>query len=114
MTYIDIAGVRYPATVHGRIKDQEWNDRKSKAITLEMTYDEAISVFVNDLEWSIIYQADSYVDENGETTTPEPLVYDNSEYSVSGPITDNRDGTITVKMGKLTAEEMLAILQEVL
>ena len=45
-----------------------------------------------------------------ETVTPEAETYDNSAYSVAGPITDHRDGTVTVKMGKPTAAELLAIL----
>ena len=31
--------------------------------------------------------------------------YDNSEYSMSGVIRDNRDGTVTIKMGKPTEIE---------
>ena len=103
MTYIEIAGKRYPASIQGRQRDPEWDNRQSKAITLEMTYEEAMSTFVDGLAWNIVY-AD---DEQTET-------YDNSEYDVAGPVTDNRDGTVTVKMGVLTAEEALAELQEVL
>ena len=40
--------------------------------------------------------------------------WDNSEYDVAGSITDNRNGTITAKMGKMTDSEMLAELLEVL
>ena len=32
--------------------------------------------------------------------------WDNSDYCVAGPITDNRDGTITAKMGKKTELEL--------
>lgn len=99
MTYLKIKDTQYPARFRGFVKDQSWNDRDSTAITLEMTYEEAMNTFVDDLEWAIVY-------EDGENTE----VYDKSELSVAGPITDNRDGTVTVKMGKLTAEEALAIL----
>lgn len=114
MTYIEIAGVRYPATIHGRQRDPEWDNRKSKAITLEMSHEEAVNTFVDGLAWNIVYQGESYPDSTGNTVTPEPEIYDNSEYDVAGPVTDNRDGTVTVKMGVLTAEEALAELQEVL
>lgn len=114
MTYVKIGEQQYPATVRGYRRDTEWNDRESKAITLEMTYEEALATFVDDLDWSIIYQADSYTNENGEIVTPDPVEYDNSDYSVAGPITDNRDGTVTVKMGKITDAEALAELMEVL
>lgn len=103
MTYVKIGDKMIPASVAGRTKDSNWDDRESKAITLEMTYEEAMNLFVDDLEWSIVY-------EDGETTE----VYDNAEFSVAGPVTDNRDGTVTVKMGRITDGEALAELLEVL
>lgn len=99
MTYIKINDRQIPASIRGYTRDKEWDDRDSKAITLEMTYEEAMALFVDDLEWAIVY-------EDGETTE----VYDNSEYSVAGSVTDNRNGTVTVKMGKPTSDELLAIL----
>lgn len=99
MTYLKINDTQIPAVFRGYTKDRDWNDRESTAITLEMTYEEAMETFVDDLEWALVY-------EDGEITE----VYDNSEFSVAGSVTDNRDGTVTVKMGKLTAEEALAIL----
>ena len=110
MTYIKINDTLYPAAFRGYESDREWNNRESKAITLEMSYADAMALFVDDLEWAIVYQADSYVDENGETVTPKAETYDNSDYCVAGSVTDNRDGTVTVKMGKPTAEEINAIL----
>lgn len=99
MTYIKINDTQHPATFRGYTKDKEWNDRESKAITLEMSYEDAIALFVDDLEWAIVY-------EEGKTTE----VYDNSEYSVAGAVTDNRNGTVTVKMGKPTDAEILAVI----
>ena len=49
-------------------------------------------------------------EENGETVNPDPIEEDCSEYSVAGSITDNRDGTVTVKMGKPTDAELLNII----
>ena len=101
MTYIEIAGVRYPASIQGRQRDPDWDNRKSKAITLEMTHEEAMRIFEDGLAWNIVYQGDDQT---------EPGIYDNSEYDVAGPVTDNRDGTVTVKMGVLTDAEALAII----
>lgn len=101
MTYIEIAGVRYPASIQGRQRDPDWDNRKSKAITLEMTHEEAMRIFEDGLAWNIVYQGDDQT---------EPEIYDNSEYDVAGPVTDNRDGTVTVKMGVLTDAEALAII----
>lgn len=112
MTYIKINDTQYPAEINGIRKDKAWNDRESKSITLEMDYGTANSLFVNDTPWSIVYQMDSAIDrETGEEVIPEPEEYDNSDYCVAGSITDNRDGTVTVKMGKETAEEILAELE---
>ena len=99
MTYIELAGMRYPATILGRARDAEWNSRESKAITLEMAFEQAKTLFADGTPWSIVC-----VDETGET------VFDNSAFSVAGPVTDHRSGTVTVKMGKPTAEERLAAL----
>ena len=103
MTYIKINDTLYPASIHGYAKDKNWNDRESKAITLEMSHADAMALFADDLDWAIVY-------EDGETTE----VYDNSEFSVAGSVTDNRNGTVTVKMGKITDGEALAELLEVL
>ena len=114
MTYIKINDTLYPAEISGRLRDPDWGHRDSKAITLEMDYATALALFIDELDWSIVFQGAAFVDENGETVTPEAEIYDNSEYSVAGAITDNRDGTVTVKMGKPTDAEMLKELMEVL
>ena len=40
--------------------------------------------------------------------------YDNSDYSIADDIIDHRDGFVTVKMGIVTAEELLVIMTEVM
>jgi hypothetical protein len=108
MTYIKIGGNRYTATISGRIKDSDWDNRESKAITLEMDYATASAMFVYGLAWSIVQEDEVPVyDENGEQTGTETKMdeYDNSEYCLAGDIIDHRDGTVTCKMGKLTELE---------
>lgn len=114
MTFVRINGQLYPAEINGKMVDHEWDDRDSKAITLEMDYATAMNLFVDGQEWSIVYQPPAYTNEKGETITPEAEEYDNSEYIVAGSVTDHRDGTVTVKMGMKTDAEMLAELVEVL
>lgn len=129
MTFVKINGTLYPATISGRLADKEWDGRESKAITIEMSYADAIALFVDGVAWSIVqrmevpvYQVDErgeYVlDENGAPvqtgTEVQETEWDNSEYSVPGDITDHRNGTITAKMGKITDSEALAELMEVL
>lgn len=111
MIYFKANGTEYPASIAGKIMDRDWGNRKSKAITLEMSHAAAAQLFVDGLVWSIVqrdtvpvYGADG--NPTGETTE-QVQEWDNSDYCVAGPITDNRDGTITAKMGKKTELELL-------
>ena len=93
---VKINETEYPATISGKIVDAEWDGRQSKTIYLEMTHEEAVSLFIDGAQWFIM-------DEENE--------YDNSEYNVAGDITDHRDGYLSVKMGKSTdLEEILELL----
>ena len=105
MTYVKINGTTYPAVINGNHIDREWNDRESKTITLEMDYADAIALFVNGLAWSILMDVEKEQEDGSIVTVQEE--YDNSEYSMAGSITDNRDGTLAVKMGKPTQIETL-------
>lgn len=112
-TNVAINGTSYAADIQGTKRDGTWGNRESKSITLPMDYATAAATFVDDVQWSILYQPPEYVDpETQETVTPPVEEYDNSDYCVAGPITDNRDGTVTVKMGKPTYEELYNILEE--
>ena len=105
MTFIKINETLYPAIIYGKVQDNDWDGRESKSITLEMDYATAIELFVSGATWSIVQQEEIPVyDENAEQTGTElrETEFDNSDYSIAGDITDHRDGTITVKMGKLT------------
>lgn len=119
--YVEVNGVQYPASITGRISDKDWNNRESKAITVEMSYADAVGIFVDDVKWNIVQDIEEtveHINEETEETTYELVIkqefYDNSEYSIAGDIVDHRNGSVTVKMGKPTAEEILAMLSEVL
>lgn len=119
--YVEINGVQYPASITGRIHDKDWDDRESKAITLDMSYADAVNIFADDIVWNIVQDIEETIehidDETGETTYETILnqeYYDNSDYSIAGDIVDHRNGQVTVKMGKPTAEEILNMLEEVL
>lgn len=113
MTQIKINGTVREVSVSGKKSDYERNNREIKSITLPMDYATAAATFVDDVPWSILYQPPEYYDpETQKTVTPPVEEYDNSDFCVAGPITDNRDGTVTVKMGKPTFEELYNILKE--
>lgn len=120
MTYIKVNNTLYPATIDGKIADYEWNRRDTKSITLTMTYAEVLALLPDNTPWSIVQKdvVQKY-DENGKllvdadgNPVAEEIVteFDNSEYTMSGVIRDNRNGTVTIKMGKLT--EIESILSE--
>ena len=107
-----IDGTEYPAKkIDATNKNSLWDGRDTAAITLLMTHDQAVGLFVDGLAWSI-KQVNAYpvFDEQGQPTgetKTETQTFDNSDYSVAGSITDNRDGTVTCMMGKPTETETL-------
>lgn len=115
MTYIKVNSTLYPATIDGSLQDYTWDGRSIKRITMKGTYTEIMNLLPNNVNWSIVSQNTVPItDESGALVinddgitqmTEKTEEWDNSEYSLSGPITDNRDGTCTIEMGKPTALE---------
>lgn len=119
MTYIKVNNTLYPAEIDGRIGDYEWDRRDTKSITLNMTYAEVLALLPDNTPWSIVQKdtvqkvgedGQPMVDGSGNPVTEEVTSeFDNTEYSMSGVIRDNRDGTVTIKMGKPTEIEIVTI-----
>ena len=112
MIYVKVNETLYPATIDGQMQDYQWDNREAKTITMQGTYDEIVGLFKDGTPWSIVMKetvqkrnedGSPVLDEAGNPVTEEQTSeWDNSEFSMSGPITDNRDGTVSVKMGKPT------------
>ena len=107
--YIKVNNTEYPAEISGANNDRTWDGRDTKIITLTMTHAEAAALLTDNTPWSIV-QRDmvDVMDEQGKPTGETKEVvneYDNSEYSLAGDITDHRDGTVSIKMGKPTETE---------
>lgn len=94
-TYIKINSINYPAEIYGHVRDRDWDNRESKVIILSLTIQEALDLFVDGLQWAIVY---------GEQTIPQ------DDFIIAGPITDNRNGTVSVRMGKPTATEVSNVI----
>ncbi|WP_033121256.1 hypothetical protein [Oscillibacter sp. ER4] len=112
MTYIKVNNTEYPAEINGNPKDRTWGERDTKTIALTMLYAQAAALLPDNTPW-IIVQRDmvDVLDEQGHPTGETKEVvneYDNSEYSIAGDITDHRDGTVSIKMGKPTESELSA------
>lgn len=107
--YIKVNQTEYPAEINGNPKDRSWDGRDTKTITLTMTHAEVAALLPDNTPWSIV-QRDmvDVLDEQGQPTGETKEVvneYDNSDYSLSGDLTDHRNGTVSIKMGKPTETE---------
>lgn len=94
-TYVKINAINYPAEIYGHVRDRDWDNRESKVIILSLTIEEALALFTDNVQWSIVY---------GTQTIPQ------DDFIVAGPITDNRNGTVSVRMGKPTAAEVSSVI----
>lgn len=108
--HIKVNNTEYPAAISGANNDRSWNGRDAKSITLTMTHAEVAALLPDNTPWSIV-QRDmvDVLDEQGKPTGETKEVvneYDNSEYSLAGDITDHRDGSVSIKMGKPTETEL--------
>lgn len=108
-TYIKVNNTEYPAEINGNPKDRSWGERDTKTITLTMTAAEVVALLPDNTPWSIVMRetVDKLDNDGNPTGETKEVVneYDNSEYSLSGAITDHRDGTVSIKMGKPTETE---------
>ena len=128
-TLLKVGAVLFPTvSVGGMMQDAAWGGRQSISVRLRMSYDAAASLLPDGVAWSVVQRTEypaQKLDENGtpvvgEDGAPvlEDVVHDEvqdcSEYTLSGAITDWRDGTVTVKMGKPTDLEtvLAAVLME--
>lgn len=107
--HIKVNNTEYPATVNGNRTDRSWDGRDTKTIYLTMSHDAVAALLPDNTPWSIV-QRDmvDVLDEQGKPTGETKEIvneYDNSEYSLAGDITDHRDGTVSIKMGKPTETE---------
>lgn len=108
--YIKVNNTEYPAEINGNPKDRSWGERDTKTITLTMTSAEVAALLTDNTPWSIVLRETvNKLDNDGNPTgETEEVVneWDNSAYSLAGEITDYRDGTVSVKMGKPTESEL--------
>lgn len=107
--HIKVNNTEYPATVNGNRTDRSWDGRDTKTIYLTMSHDAVAALLPDNTPWSIVQRETvDVLDEQGKPTGETKEVvneYDNSEYSLAGDITDHRDGTVSIKMGKPTEAE---------
>ena len=107
--FIKVAGQEYPATLIYNYKDRNWDMRESVAVHLTMPYAQAAALLTTGTPWSNVFRetVDKLDNDGNPTGQTEEVVTeeDMSAYSLAGEITDYRDGTVSVKMGKPTEAE---------
>ena len=107
--FIKVNGQEYPATCIYNYKDRNWDMRETQTVHLTMPYAQAAALLTSGTPWFNVFREERDVlDENGELTgqTEEVVTEeDMSAYSLAGEITDYRDGTVSIKMGKPTETE---------
>ena len=94
-TFVKINAINYPAEIYGHVRDTAWDGRESKVIVLALSIQEALDLFTDNVQWSIVY---------GTQTINQ------DDFIIAGPITDNRNGTVSVRMGKPTATEVSNVI----
>lgn len=108
--FIKVNGQEYPAKFISKYQDLNWDKRETQTIYLTMSHDAAAALLPDNTPWSIVQRETvDVLDEQGQPTGETKEVvneYDNSEYSLAGDITDHRDGTVSIKMGKPTESEL--------
>ena len=107
--FIKVNGQEYPAACIYNYKDRNWDMRESVAVHLTMPYAQAAALLTTSTPWSNVFrETKDVLDNDGNPTgqTEEVVTEeDMSAYSLAGQITDYRDGTVSIKMGKPTEAE---------
>ena len=110
--FIKVDGQEYPATCVYNYKDRNWDMRETQTVHLTMPYAQAAALLPSETPWSIVFrETKDKLDNDGNPTgqTEEVVTEeDMSAYSLAGEITDYRDGTVSIKMGKPTEAEASA------
>lgn len=107
--FIKVNGQEYPATLIYNYKDRNWDMRETQTVHLTMPYAQAAALLPSGAPWSNVFrETKDKLDNDGNPTgqTEEVVTEeDMSAYSIAGDITDHRDGTVSIKMGKPTETE---------
>lgn len=93
-----------PCEAAEHYRDSAWG-RPTCTVTIKASAAEIAALLPNNAPWSLIERED-VLDESGMPTGQTvDHERDMSDYSLSGDITDHRDGTVSIKMGKPTETE---------
>ena len=103
-TFLKANNTETPCETAEHYRDSAWG-RPTCTVTIKATAAEIAAMLPNNAPWSLIEREDALDESGAPTGQTVDHERDMSEYSLSGDITDHRDGTVSIKMGKPTEEE---------
>lgn len=95
-----------PCEAAEHYRDSAWG-RPTCTVTIKASAAEIAALLPNNAPWSLIEREDVLDELGAPTGQTVDHERDMSAYSLSGDITDHRDGTVSIKMGKPTEVEAL-------
>lgn len=93
-----------PCEAAEHYRDSAWG-RPTCTVTIKASAAEIAALLPNNAPWSLIEREDVLDESGAPTGQTVDHERDMSAYSLSGDITDHRDGTVSIKMGKPTETE---------
>ena len=103
-TYLKANNTETPCEAAEHYRDSAWG-RPTCTVTIKASAAEIAALLPNNAPWSLIEREDVLDESGAPTGQTVDHERDMSEYSLSGDITDHRDGTVSIKMGKPTETE---------
>ena len=103
-TYLKANNTETPCEAAEHYRDSAWG-RPTCTVTIKASAAEIAALLPNNAPWSLIEREDALDESGAPTGQTVDHERDMSEYSLSGDITDHRDGTVSIKMGKPTEVE---------
>lgn len=102
-----------PCEAAEHYRDSAWG-RPTCTVTIKASAAEIAALLPNNAPWSLIEREDVLDESGAPTGQTVDHERDMSEYSLSGDITDHRNGTVSIKMGKPTETEKSSYTVEAL
>ena len=103
-TFLKANNTETPCEAAEHYRDSAWG-RPTCTVTIKGSAAEIAALLPSNTPWSLIEREDVLDESGAPTGQTVDHERDMSEYSLSGDITDHRDGTVSIKMGKPTETE---------
>lgn len=103
-TFLKANNTETPCEAAEHYRDSAWG-RPTCTVTIKASTAEIAALLPNNAPWSLIEREDVLNENGAPTGQTVDHERDMSDYSLSGDITDHRDGTVSIKMGKPTEKE---------